>query len=132
MLTPAELATMDVYYRTETGRRTIRTMYTAGDHAAVIKEVVANPEGEISAKARASVSASARRKFAAETGPADQAAAEALMQGISLAKLHMVGQAVQKLTHELVNEPDPAFDARMAEATGKAFDKYIAQQDAKR
>jgi hypothetical protein len=132
MLKPAEIAALDAYYRTETGQRTIRTMFTGIDLAPVLAEVLANPDGEVSAKTLASSTGAAKRKVMAELGPADEATAKAMLQGIGMAKLAEVGAAVQKLSLKQANAQDPASEALLNEATDKAFEKFIARHDAKR
>lgn len=127
-LTPAELDGVYVFFSSATGQKLVKAMYGGVDPQPLIAEAVAGSEG-VSASTLEQATNAGKAKAVSTIGPEDEPAFQMLARTVSLEKLRSVGEQVQKLTLEYVNEEDPALDARIEAAIERAFRDYFANQE---
>jgi hypothetical protein len=132
LLTPSELVITRDFYASATGRKVIRAKYAEMDLAPVVDEIVANPDGKVSAQALENSEDGMKRKLAQDLTDDDMAALEAFIKALSREKALKVAAAVQSLTLEIMNEEDPELEARIDELMMAAMEQYMKEQDAKR
>ena len=128
-LTPAEIAAIHVFYSSPTGKKLVREIYTA-DLQPVISEVAAWSEADISAEAYAKAERIVIGDAAKAMTSDDAPALSLLTRTVSLAKMRDLGTEVRKVSLELINKPDPAFEARITKISEAVFERFMAEAPA--
>ena len=124
-LTPAEVAAIHVFYSSGTGKKLIRQIYTA-DLQPVINEIVAEPEKEVSAATYARAERAVLDDATKAVNEDDALALGQLSRTVSLAKMRDLGDEVRRVSLELINKPDPAFEARLSNIAGAVIERFTA------
>lgn len=131
-LTSSELSTLNEFYASRTGQKMIVAMYTNIDFSPVLAQAIADPDSRITAETVAPLRATARDQALKSLDKEDEAVLLQLAQKIDLQKFLGVGKAVQELTLESANAPDPEFDARMEKLIIEVMRRFMAEKSAKR
>ena len=125
-LTQAEVAAVHLFFSSETGRKLVRQMYTA-DVQPVIDELVAAPEKDVSAASYARVQRSIIGQATRSLTQDDAPALAQLTRTVNLSKMQELGAEVQRVSLELINRPDPAFEARVAKVAAVAMEDFVSK-----
>ena len=123
-LTRDEMAALRTFYLTETGKRALGAGYRA-DPSAVLKEIIADPDRDVSADAVAAVQRDAIANAVAAMTPADAEDAQRLAKAVPFSKMLTVQRATQALTLEWLNEPDPEMEAELEKLITGAIERYL-------
>jgi hypothetical protein len=130
MFSPADLAEANIFYSSPVGQKMIRAMYTETDMAPVMEQIAADPDAPISAEALKASDAAAKQKLTDALNEQEVAALMSFVQKVGMDKMRKVGEAVQRLRLEMLNEEDPELDARLDKLIEAATQQYIARKDA--
>jgi hypothetical protein len=122
--TPAEIAELTQFYRTPTGAKIIQTKFAKIDVSGVVEKVTEDPNAKISS---------------ADVEAMNKGVVSAMWQGMTAADLQVVmafglrpvarklkeaAPAMAAIEAQIANEPDPALDAAIEEATRKVYERY--------
>lgn len=125
-LTPAEVAAVHIFFSSDTGKKLVRQMYTANVQP-VIDELIAAPGEDVSAGSYDRVQRSIIDQATRSLSKADATALEQLTRTVCLSKMGELGAEVERVSLELINQRDPAFEARIGKIAAAAMNRFVSK-----
>ena len=126
----AELVELSTFYGSPTGQKIIRAMFANASMGGIVSEVVADPKAQTSLTAVDEIFRSSLNALPGVLEKSDQEALVALSRNPAFARLKAVGSDMRKLQQQMINKPDPEFEAELDRVLAQAVEAYVAAADA--
>ena len=123
-----EIRALIGFYATPTGKRLIQGMYGNSDLQPMIQSMASSEDGSISEQSFRTVNDEAKRKTIADAN-IDPKDILPLMTAMPLPKLRAVGEKVQRVTMEWVNETDPEQQERINKLMADAAESFVESRE---
>lgn len=122
-----EIEAMHSFFSGPTGQKLLIAQHRNFASEAMIKDVLENEDGTVSAAALQQGKQAAMAEAQRTLTPEDKAVLMELIKSPLLLKMQQLGPEVQRLTLELINAPDPEGEARIEALMTEAAEAFIAR-----